>query len=80
MVKKPTKKAAAKSTKLLITDYAAAWHTGKDKGAVKLKFAGQAKYATMKISSNVEFLAALALLQGPKSVVYDTKTTYLHTA
>lgn len=60
-----------------VTDYRAVWNVEENKGNIQIKVQGVGKAINLKISSGAEYLAVLAMLDGPKTVF--SKPPYLDT-
>lgn len=66
-------------TRSVIEDYVVAWHIGNDRGRIKVKPEGLDDFKEIPLTSYQEFLSLLVLLQGPKTVYYDSDEKYFAT-
>ena len=61
--------------KKIVVDYRAAWNIAKDTRGISVRLEGSNNFAKIPLSSYEEFMALLVLLQGRKTVYYDSDAT-----
>ncbi|GLS25312.1 hypothetical protein [Marinibactrum halimedae] len=59
----------------LVVGYKAGWEVESDKNVISVKMEGARKYENVKIAKASEFIAVLAMLQGPNNTYYDKVKT-----